>query len=85
MSPFRLLIAFLALAALAAPAAANDTETKPAPKATVAHDHEKDGERHEPAEGTQQHKMKVCAGEAHEKGLKGDERRAFMSNCLRKQ
>ena len=41
-------------------------------------------DRHEPAEGTQQHKMKVCAGEAHEKGLKGDERRAFMSNCLRK-
>ena len=85
MSPFRLLIACLALAALAAPAAANDTEAKPATKASATHEHEKDGERHEPAEGTQQHKMKVCAGEAHEKGLKGDERRAFMSNCLRKQ
>lgn len=84
MSPFRLLIAFLALAALAAPAEANDTEAKPAAKAGTPHEHEKEGDRHEPAEGTQQHKMKVCAGEAHEKGLKGDERRAFMSSCLRK-
>ncbi len=83
MSPFRLLIATLALAAAASPAIANDTEAKPAPKAGATH--EKEGERHEPAEGTQQYKMKVCAGEAHEKGLKGDERRAFMSNCLRKQ
>ena len=83
MSPFHLSIALLALAAAALPAAANDTEAKPAPKAVATH--EKEGERHEPAEGTQQYKMKVCAGEAHEKGLKGDERRAFMSNCLRKQ
>lgn len=83
MSPFPLSIALLAVAAAALPAAANDTEAKPAPKAVAAH--EKEGERHEPAEGTQQYKMKVCAGEAHEKGLKGDERRAFMSNCLRKQ
>ena len=83
MSPFHLSIALLALAAAALPAAANDTEAKPAPKAATTH--EKEGERHEPAEGTQQYKMKVCAGEAHEKGLRGDERRAFMSNCLRKQ
>lgn len=83
MSPFRLLIATFVLAAAASPAIANDTEAKPAPKAVATH--EKEGERHEPAEGTQQYKMKVCAGEAHEKGLKGDERRAFMSNCLRKQ
>ena len=83
MSPFRLSIITLALAAAAFPAVANDTDAKPVPKAVAAH--EKEGERHEPAEGTQQYKMKVCAGEAHEKGLKGDERRAFMSSCLRKQ
>jgi len=85
MSPFRLLIACVAFAAVSLPAVASDTEAKPATKAAAAHEHEKEGERHEPAEGTQQYKMKVCAGEAHEKGLKGDERRAFMSNCLRKQ
>jgi hypothetical protein len=83
MSPFRLSIITFALAAAAFPAVANDTDAKSAPKAVATP--EKDGERHEPAVGTQQYKMKVCAGEAHEKGLKGDERRAFMSNCLRKQ
>ena len=84
MSPFRLLIACIAVAAVSLPAVASDTE-KSTQKAAAPHEHEKEGERHEPAEGTQQYKMKVCAGEAHEKGLKGDERRAFMSNCLRKQ
>ena len=34
------------------------------------------------AGGTQQNKMKTCNKEAGEKGLKGDERRAFMSTCL---
>ena len=82
MSPFRLSIATLVLACAALPAFASGTDSKPAAKALAAN--EKEGERREPAEGTQQHKMKVCAGEAHEKGLKGDERRAFMSNCLRK-
>lgn len=34
------------------------------------------------AGGTQQNKMKTCNKEAGEKGLKGEERRAFMSTCL---
>lgn len=43
----------------------------------------KEHERHEPAEGTQQHKMKTCNVEAGKKQLKGEERRAFMSACLK--
>jgi hypothetical protein len=34
------------------------------------------------AGGTQQNKMKICNKEAGTKGLKGDERRTFMSTCL---
>ncbi len=30
----------------------------------------------------QQTKMKACNAEAKEKGLKGDERKAFMKQCL---
>lgn len=33
---------------------------------------------------SQQNKMKTCNVEAAKKELKGDERRAFMSSCLRK-
>ena len=72
---------FLA-AAFALPAAAAESEAKATSKAAASH--EKEGERHEPVEGTQQHKMKVCNIQAHEKDLHGDERRAFMSSCLRK-
>ncbi|HYC35397.1 MAG TPA: PsiF family protein [Usitatibacter sp.] len=43
-------------------------------------DKEKEGDR--PA-GAQQNKMKVCNAEAAKKNLKGDERRAFMSSCLK--
>lgn len=32
----------------------------------------------------QQEKMKTCNASAKEKALKGDERKAFMSNCLKK-
>ena len=79
-----LMLATLLLALAAAlPAAAADTEPRMATKAQPTQ--EKEGVRHEPAEGTQQHKRKVCNVEAHEKGLHGDERRAFMSSCLRKQ
>ncbi len=31
---------------------------------------------------TQQEKMKTCSAEAKTKSLKGDDRRAFMSQCL---
>jgi hypothetical protein len=34
------------------------------------------------AGGTQQNKMKTCNKESAEKGLKGDERKKFMSTCL---
>ena len=33
--------------------------------------------------GTQQEKMKTCNDDAATKELKGDERKAFMSNCLK--
>lgn len=33
----------------------------------------------------QQEKMKTCNATAKEKALKGDERKAFMSNCLKKE
>jgi hypothetical protein len=35
------------------------------------------------APGTQQNKMKQCNESAKKKELKGDERRAFMSTCLK--
>lgn len=34
--------------------------------------------------GNQQEKMKGCNAEAKEGGMKGDERKAFMSKCLKK-
>ena len=36
-----------------------------------------------PAKMSQQDRMKACNKEAGEKALKGDERKAFMSNCLK--
>jgi hypothetical protein len=33
--------------------------------------------------GTQQNRMKTCNAEAAKKELKGEERRAFMSHCLK--
>lgn len=79
MSKTKLVLAAALAAVVAAlPARANETE-KPAAKHAT---HEKE-ERHEPAEGSQQHKMKVCNVEAGKKQLKGDERRAFMSACLK--
>lgn len=36
------------------------------------------------ARQTQQEKMKTCNAEAKTKGLKGAERKAFMSDCLKK-
>ncbi len=36
-----------------------------------------------PLPGTQQYKMKVCNQEASKKALRGQERRAFMSQCLK--
>jgi hypothetical protein len=82
MSNHKLLLALALGAALfALPAAASETDAKSHPHEAQ---HEHDGDRHEPAEGTQQHKMKTCNVEAHKRELKGDERRAFMSACLKK-
>jgi hypothetical protein len=80
--PHVMLATLLLAMSVALPATAAEADAKATGKATVPH--EKEGERHEPAEGTQQHKMKVCNTQAHEKDLHGDERRAFMSSCLRK-
>ena len=82
MSKHTLALAALFAAALfALPATAAD-ETKP--RHAADHEMDKEGDRHEPAEGTQQHKMKTCNIEAHKRELHGDERRAFMSACLKK-
>jgi hypothetical protein len=82
MSRIPLLATVVLGAALAFVPVAHANDAKAAPK--TAAEPEREAEHHEPAEGTQQHKMKVCNAEAHEKSLKGDERRAFMSSCLRK-
>ena len=37
------------------------------------------------AQSAQQEKMKACNGEAKEKKLKGEERKTFMSGCLKKK
>lgn len=68
----------IALAAILStlPAAAEDAQ----PRKPAA---EKGAQKDGPAEGSQQHKMKVCNVEAGKKNLKGDERRAFMSSCLK--
>lgn len=34
---------------------------------------------------TQQEKMKTCNADATTKALKGDERKAYMSDCLKKK
>lgn len=61
----------------AAPAKKDATATAPAEKKADA--------KAKPAEKKltpQQGKMKACNGEAAEKKLKGDERKAFMKECL---
>lgn len=37
------------------------------------------------ANTAQQEKMKTCNADASTKALKGDERKAFMSDCLKKK
>ncbi len=49
---------------------ANDDEEKAKPAPTQS-------------QSSQQNKMKTCNVEAGKKALKGDERRAFMSACLK--
>jgi len=63
-------IAAFTATALSAPAAQEGTRT-----ATVI--------ERTPAQAAQQDRMRRCNAEAKEKSLKGDERRAFMSACLK--
>lgn len=49
----------------------------------AADDEEKEKRAPTAAQSSQQNKMKTCNAEAGKKGLKGDERRAFMSACLK--
>ncbi|HYD76697.1 PsiF family protein [Ramlibacter sp.] len=42
-------------------------------------------EKASPAAAGQQSRMKDCNAEARSKALKGDERKAFMSECLKKK
>jgi len=73
----RYALAFAAISALSAlPAIAVDGTPKPptaAPKAGV-----------EPVNESQQERMRRCNATAKEKSLKGDERRTFMSSCLKR-
>jgi hypothetical protein len=50
--------------------------------ALAVQDTDKPGKVASPAQKAQQEKMKSCNAEAKAKGLKGDERKAFMSECL---
>ena len=77
---------FIALAAATGSAAAQDahaghhdhgTTAKPDPHAGHA-------SAAPAAPATQQDKMKSCNADAATKALKGDERKAFMSECLKK-
>ena len=78
--------ALLALAALAFCAAPLHASEKPATVADAASDTKPaKGEDHDATRPrtSQQEKMKTCNAEAKAKDLHGDERRAFMSTCLK--
>lgn len=45
--------------------------------------HVREAHQRATGEASQQSKMKTCNDEAHAKSLHGDERRAFMSSCLK--
>lgn len=61
----------------AAVAAEGERPTPPKAPAFV-----KEGDK--PQEMSQQERMKMCNQQAAKKSLKGDERRAFMSACLKR-
>src|SRR5262245_6387827 len=68
----------------APPAAAKADEKKAAPPAAAKAD-EKKAAKKEASEKQKAHreKMKTCSKDANDKKLKGDERKKFMSNCLK--
>lgn len=87
----RILYALVCAAVLSIPLAAAfaaESEAKPAQKPAAAKEQEEksatNGEpRNGAHHGSQQEKMKTCNAEAAKKSLKGDERRQFMSACLK--
>lgn len=82
MKPMTLITLALAAALAAAPAAARDSEPRQSPSKAAAPEREApEKEAHAPS--AQQNRMKACNAEAGKKNLKGDERRAFMSHCLK--
>ena len=73
---FGRIAAYTAIAALLSMTAMASEVERPAPHKADS----KEAEKH-PTE--QQNRMKSCNVEAAKKELKGDERKAFMSSCLR--
>jgi hypothetical protein len=74
---FGRIAACTAIAALFSISAAMADEVEhPAP-------HKAESKEPEKRVGEQQNRMKACNVEAAKKELKGDERKAFMSSCLR--
>jgi phosphate-selective porin len=68
----------------AAAAAADDREPRVVAEAQPPHTAAPSKEQPAPhVPGAQQMKMKNCNEEAKKKELRGDERRAFMSSCLK--
>ena len=68
----KLIVAACCLMLASAPAFAQDkAKAEPAKKAPTA------------AQKKQQERMKSCTKEAGDKNLKGDERKKFMSGCLK--
>lgn len=72
------LAAFVLALSFSMPAAAAGEADKPAPSKAAA-----EREAKPAAPMSQQEKMKACNAQAAKKQLKGDERRAFMSSCLK--
>jgi psiF repeat-containing protein len=80
----RLTIAVALAALLLCLPAAAETDAKREAREAKAATHDKEAaDKAEPAEHSQQNRMKACNVEAGKKNLKGDERRAFMSACLK--
>lgn len=84
------LAAAIAALAFATPVNANDAPAPPVQKTADATQDHKDAKpdakrdaEPQPAHEPQTHKMVRCNEEAGKKQLRGDERRAFMSACLK--
>jgi len=81
MSKLLSLIFAAVFAAASVTAIAQDKKAEKAPKADV----KKDAPKKEPtaAQKKQQERMKECNAQAADRKLKGDDRKKFMSGCLK--